>query len=106
MFIFDSIDQRRAVVTEVVQRIVKTIATMTSRRHTNAWRELGGEAATKSSVTKLLNVLENAGLLLPEAVSENEEVTIASTNVCKYNCLQSETFNILKLFYKIKHRWR
>jgi hypothetical protein len=56
---------------------------MTSRRHTNAWRELGGESATKSSVTKLLNVLENAGLLLPEAVTENEEVTISSTNVCK-----------------------
>jgi hypothetical protein len=80
-------DQRRAVVTEVVQKIIKTMSTITSRKHANSWRELGGEKKTKISVTKLLNVLENAGLLLPEAVAENEEVTITSTNVCKYHAL-------------------
>jgi hypothetical protein len=75
--------QRRAVVTEIVQKIVKTMGTMTSRRHLNSWRELGGESRMKSAVTKLLNVLENAGLLLPEAAAENEEVTISSGNVRK-----------------------
>ena len=80
-------DQRRAVVTEVVQKIVKTMSTMTSKKHADSWRELGGETKTKMSMTKLLNVLENAGLLLPEAVAENEEVTITSSNVCKYHLL-------------------
>jgi hypothetical protein len=56
---------------------------MTSRRHADAWRELGGDTGTKSTVTKLLSALENAALLLPEAIMENEEVTIASSNVCK-----------------------
>jgi hypothetical protein len=60
------------------------MGTMTSRRHLNSWRELGGESRMKSAVTKLLNVLENAGLLLPEAAAENEEVTISSGNVRKY----------------------
>jgi hypothetical protein len=60
------------------------MGTMTSRRHSNSWRELGGESRMKSAVTKLLNVLENAGLLLPEAAAENEEVTISSGNVRKY----------------------
>jgi len=38
-------------------------------------------------VTKTLAALENAALLLPEAVNENEEVTIASGNIRKlYPC--------------------
>ena len=76
-------DQRRAVVSEVVQKIVKTMGVMTSRRHVDSWRELGGESRLRSTVTKMFGALENAALLLPEAVNENKEVTISSNNICK-----------------------
>ena len=58
---------------------------MTSRRHADSWRELGGDDGTRSAATKLLIALENAALLLPETILENEEVTIASSNVCELN---------------------
>lgn len=48
-----------------------------------AWERLGGEAKKRKCVTLMINALENAGLLLPEVVHENKEVTVATPNICK-----------------------
>lgn len=46
---------------EVVQRIVKTVALITMSQSVRAWKELGGDLQTRKAVSKLINVVENAG---------------------------------------------
>ena len=48
-----------------------------------AWERLGGAAKKRKCVTLMINALENAGLLLPEVIHENKEVTVASPNIRK-----------------------
>ena len=48
-----------------------------------AWERLGGASKRRKCVTLMINVLENAGLLLPEVVHENKEVTVTSPNIRK-----------------------
>jgi hypothetical protein len=50
----------------------------------------------------MLNVLENAGLLLPEAVAENEEVTISTSNVRKSKIIVRDNF-VLGTCSKLKN---
>ena len=37
----------------------------------------------RKCVTLMINALENAGLLLPEVIHENHEVTVTSNNICE-----------------------
>ena len=37
----------------------------------------------RKCVTLMINALENAGLLLPEVIHENHEVTVTSDNICE-----------------------
>ena len=48
-----------------------------------SWERLGGAAKRRKCVTLMINALENAGLLLPEVIHENHEVTVASQNIRK-----------------------
>ena len=48
-----------------------------------AWERLGGAAKKRKCVTLMISALENAGLLLPEVIHENKEVTVASPNIRK-----------------------
>ena len=57
-----------------------------------AWERLGGASKRRKCVTLMITVLENAGLLLPEVVHENKEVTVTSPNICK---LINNTYNII-----------
>ena len=49
-----------------------------------AWERLGGAAKRRKCVTLMIDALENAGLLLPEVIHENHEVTVTSSNICEY----------------------
>ena len=76
--------QRKAVITEVVQNIVKIGSAMISLRNLDTWRDVGAADKELSAISSYVTSLENAGLLLPEGAGENKEVTIASDNICKY----------------------
>ena len=76
--------QKQAVVTEVVQSIVKTASVMIGELSVPAWNDLG-EAKLRKSVTLFSQAVEDAGLLLPEAVREYQEVTISSNNIRKFD---------------------
>jgi hypothetical protein len=65
--------------------ILKTISLAVNVKANGvAWERLGGPAKRRKCVTLMINALENAGLLLPEVVHENKEVTVASPNIRKY----------------------
>ena len=66
------------------QDILKTIS-LAVNEETNgvSWERLGGAAKRRKCVTLMINALENAGLLLPEVIHENHEVTVTSPNICK-----------------------
>ena len=66
------------------QDILKTIS-LAVNEETNgvSWERLGGAAKRRKCVTLMINALENAGLLLPEVIHENHEVTVASPNIRK-----------------------
>ena len=42
------------------------------------------ERGRKRTLTHFTRALKDAGLLLPMAVRENQEVTVSSRNICKY----------------------
>lgn len=46
----------------------------------------------------MIDALENAGLLLPEVIHENHEVTVASPNICKYSGLHTKNSKINTIF--------
>ena len=66
------------------QDILKTISLAVNLEDNGlAWERLGGASKRRKCVTLMITVLENAGLLLPEVVHENKEVTVTSPNICK-----------------------
>ncbi len=87
-----SVEQREAVVMEIVQCVIKTASFMVSEANRDAWLDLqeqdqdsigGGGRGRKRTLTHFTRALKNAGLLLPLAVRENQEVTVSSPNICK-----------------------
>ena len=68
----------------LLQDILKTISLAVNLEDNGlAWERLGGASKRRKCVTLMINVLENAGLLLPEVVHENKEVTVTSPNIRK-----------------------
>ena len=43
------------------------------------------ERGRRRTLTHFTRALKDAGLLLPMAVRENQEVTVSSRNICKYS---------------------
>ena len=80
-----TLEQRNAVITQVVQSIVKTSSIMIERHNMDSWRELGSDKKKRKALSQFSNILENAGLLLPEGVAENQEVTVTSKNIREYH---------------------
>jgi hypothetical protein len=76
--------QRKAVITQVVQNIIKTGSVMIDLDNHFIWRDVGQVQEQLETVSALVMCLENAGLLLPEGAGENKEVTIASENIRKF----------------------
>ena len=75
--------QREAVITQVVQNIIKTGSVMLEEENHSTWRDLGHVSRQLETLSAFVISLENAGLLLPEGAGENKEVTIASENIRK-----------------------
>ena len=79
--------QRKAVITQVVQNIIKTGSVMLDLENHFIWRDVGRVRKQLETVSDFVTSLENAGLLLPEGAGENKEVTIASDNIRKLFCI-------------------
>ena len=74
--------QREAVVTEIVQSVVKTCSVMLGEENLSGWFDLSSEKRLRS-VSRLTQGIKEAGMLLPMAVGENQEITVATKNICK-----------------------
>ena len=84
------------------QDILKTISLAVNLEDNGlAWERLGGASKRRKCVTLMITVLENAGLLLPEVVHENKEVTVTSPNICKFMILNNNK-NLLEML-KLKN---
>ena len=79
--------QREAVITQVVQNIIKTASVMVDLENHFLWKDIGTLQKQLTTLSAFITSLENAGLLLPEGAGENKEVTIASDNIRKLNPL-------------------
>ena len=75
--------QREAVITQVVQNIIKTASVMVDLENHFLWNDIGTLHKQLATLSAFITSLENAGLLLPEGAGENKEVTIASENIRK-----------------------
>ncbi len=75
--------QRAAVTTEVVQGLVQSASVAVSEEE--AWRDLGAFSTSAAGVAlaEMIDSLEQLGLLVPGAVGSDQEVTVASDNICK-----------------------
>ena len=74
--------QREAVVMEIVQSAAKTASIMLDEANLAAWLDLNEDKRARS-VTRLTETIKSAAALLPKAVGENQEITVATTNLCK-----------------------
>jgi latrophilin 1 len=85
-----TLEQREAVVMEIVQSVIKTASIMVSESNRAAWMDLQDDGGVgrgrKRTLTHFTSALKNAGLLLPMAVRENQEVTVSSPNIRKFLC--------------------
>ena len=48
------------------------------------------ERGRKRTLTHFTRALKDAGLLLPMAVRENQEVTVSSRNICEYTEIRNQ----------------
>ena len=91
--------QREAVITQVVQNIIKTASVMVDLENHFLWQDIGTLYKQLTTLSAFITSLENAGLLLPEGAGENKEVTIASNNIRKQlSNFYSSHVNILVYF--------
>ena len=75
--------QREAVVMEVAQSVVKAASVALSAANAPAWKDLpAGER--ERAATAFVRAVKAAGMLLPEAARENQEITISSPNIRKW----------------------
>ena len=79
--------QRSAVITQVVQNVIKTGSVLIDHVNHDVWKDLGEVSKQLETLSAFVTSLEDVGLLLPEAAGENKEVTIASDNIRKFNSL-------------------
>ena len=77
--------QRSAVITQVVQNLIKTGSVLIDHASHDVWKDLGEVSKQLETLSAFVTILEDVGLLLPEAAGENKEVTIASDNIRKFN---------------------
>ena len=75
--------QKEAIVMEIVQSVIKTASIMLTPENQSGWRDLG-EEKQKRTLTFFSRTLKSAGLLLPKAVRENQEITVSSPNIRKF----------------------
>ena len=81
--LISTLSQRKAVITQVVQNIIKTGSVMIELENHFIWKDVGQVQKQLETISDFVTSLENAGLLLPEGAGENKEVTIASDNIRK-----------------------
>ncbi|TRY70105.1 hypothetical protein TCAL_13311 [Tigriopus californicus] len=75
-----TIQQKEAIVMEIVQSIIKTASIMVSPQNKAGWMDLG-PMKQRRTMTFFSRTLKAAGLLLPQAVKENQEITVSSPNI-------------------------
>ena len=78
-----TMEQREAMVVEVVQSLVRTASSLLDVDSLAAWADLPA-ARRGRSLAAFLAALERTGHLLPKAIALDREVSISSQNVCKY----------------------
>ena len=57
---------------------------MVSKANEEAWGDLPSGGKRERTVTHFARALKAAGLLLPKAVKENQEITVSSPNICEW----------------------
>ena len=82
--------QRSAVITQVVQNVIKTGSVLIDHVNHDVWKDLGEVSKQLETLSAFVTSLEDVGLLLPEAAGENKEVTIASDNIRKFDSLMCD----------------
>lgn len=75
-----TMEQREAMVMELVQSITKTASALLSDHNIPAWQDLP-TSQRKRFLSNLLFCLERSGSLLPEALAMDKEVSISSDNL-------------------------
>ncbi len=84
---------------ELVQAAVKTVSLMADRRNLPAWLDLPLQER-KRALTVTARTIRAAGLLLPRAARENQEITVSSPNIRKFEFIKT-VLNMVKLGIKI-----
>ncbi len=90
--------QREAVVVETVQALVKAASLAAGRANLPAWLDLP-DRERRRALTVAARTLRSAGLLLPEAARENQEITISSPNICKWGKIKRTKIKIQPIFF-------
>ena len=77
--------QKKIITSYFLQDILKSISIAVDvTGNGNAWARLGGLVKRRKAVSLLIKALEDAGLLLPEVIAENKEVTMTSQNIREF----------------------